>query len=253
MTSIGFIGTGQIAATLVRALAAKGLSLTVSRRNETMSKALARAHQNVRAVGNQAVLDRADIVFLCLRAGAASRVLSSLTFRADHRVISVMAGVPMADLRSYCAPAATISMTIPLSFIEAGGCPLPVYPACPDLDRLFGPENPVIPVRSEAALGQHFAAATMIPVSMLLLEEAAGWLGEQSGDMLSAEQYVAALLSGYLARLPKDGNGRFSEAVEELATEGGISAQIVAHLRDTGVLKNLRDGLDSIGQRLSGG
>ncbi len=126
------------------------------------------------------------------------------------------------------------------------------YPACPALERLFAPENPIIPVRSEAALGQHFAAATMIPVTMLLLEEAARWLGEQCGDMRAAEIYVAALLSGYLAEVPQDGNGRFSEAVEELATEGGISAQIVNHLRDAGVLANLRDGLTILGQRLRG-
>ncbi len=250
MTSVGFIGTGEIAAPMVRALAAKGLSLIVSRRNETISKALSRAYENVRVADNQDVLDQADVIFLCLRAAAVRDVLANLTFRAAHSVISVMASVPMADLRQLCAPAAEISMTIPLSFIEAGGCPLPVYPACPHLQRLFEPENPVIPVRSEAALGQHFAAATMIPVTMLLLEEAARWLGEQCGDMRAAEIYVAALLSGYLAEVPQDGNGRFSEAVEELATEGGISAQIVNHLRDADVLVNLRDGLTMLGQRL---
>jgi hypothetical protein len=49
-------------------------------------------------------LDRCDVVFLSLRAQAAHETLSSLVFRANQTVISVMAGVPLAALTEHCAP-----------------------------------------------------------------------------------------------------------------------------------------------------
>ncbi len=53
--------------------------------------------------------------------------------------------------------------------LSAGATPLPVYPASPELEALFGPENPILTVSSEVALAQQFAAATMVPVTPELL------------------------------------------------------------------------------------
>ena len=250
MTRVGILGTGHIAAPIARALATRSHSVTVSRRNESVSTRLAREYDSIRIADNQEVLDRSEVVILSLRAQVAREVLPHLAFRSDHALISVMAGVTLAELGKLCAPAIHICLTIPLSFIEAGACPLPVFPASAQLEALFGLENPVITVSSEAALAQHFAAATMVPVTLALLEEAAEWLGERTGDRGGAEIYIATLLAGALAELPKDGRGRFTEALHGLATEGGLSAQILNHLRDTGMLAALEEGLDGLGHRL---
>ncbi len=252
MTQVGFLGTGHIAAPMARALARMGYSVIVSRRNEGISAALASEYDSISIADNQEVLDRSDVVFLSLRAQAAKEALPRLAFRQDQSVISVMAGVMLADVAKYCAPASKVCLTIPLSFIESGGCPLPVFPASAELEALFGPENPVLAVSSEAALSQHFAAATMVPVTLALLGEAAEWLGERTGDRGVAEIYVATLIAGALRELPKDGRSRFAEAVDGLATEGGLSAQILDHMRAAGITAALGDGLDGLARRLGG-
>ena len=92
----------------------------------------------------------------------------------------------------------------------------------------------------------------MVPVTLALLGEAAEWLGERTGDRGVAEIYVATLIAGALRELPKDGRSRFAEAVDGLATEGGLSAQILDHMRAAGITAALGDGLDGLARRLGG-
>lgn len=249
MTRVGFIGTGHIAAPMARAAARRGHPVLVSERNAETAAALAGAFETISVAPNQDVLDGSDVVFLCLRPRLAGDVLAPLAFRADHRVISVMAGVAMAELQRLCAPAGAVSATIPLGFLEQGGCPLPVYGPPADLRALFGPENPVIEVATEAALNRHFAVCAMVPGMLAMLDAGADWLGAATGDPESAEIYTAQLMRGFLAA-SEPRRGGLAAARDALATEGTLSLQMVEALRDSGALASLRNALDSIGARL---
>lgn len=109
---------------MVRFLADRGHQITVSERNAEVAASLA-ASDGVAVADNQAVLDASDIVFLCLRPHVAADILKPVTFRADHQIVSVMAGISLEALGAACAPARDIIMTIPLGYLEKGGCPLP--------------------------------------------------------------------------------------------------------------------------------
>ena len=76
MSRIGFIGTGHIAAPMVRHLARKGHQIAVTRRNEAVSSALA-TEFGVMVDDPQAVIDTSDIVFLCLRPHVAAEALTT--------------------------------------------------------------------------------------------------------------------------------------------------------------------------------
>ena len=162
MSRIGLIGTGHIAAPMVRFLASKGHDLCVTERSRAVSSAL-KAELGVRVADAQTVLDRSDIVFLCLRPQVAGEILTPLAFRADHQIVSVMAAVSQDQLAKLCAPASDFVQTIPLGFLEQGGCPLAAYGNDALLADLFAPENPVIPVSDERALNAHFAICAMVP------------------------------------------------------------------------------------------
>lgn len=245
MSRIGFIGTGHIAAPMVRHLAAKGHDITVTRRNETVSGALAR-DAGVAVAEPQAVLEASDIVFLCLRPHAAEGLLSNLSFRADQQIVSVMASVPRARLETLCAPAADIVQTIPLGFLEKGGCPLAAFGHDTLLSTLFSPENPVVPVNSEAALNAHFAICAMVPGLLDLMNSGADWLGARTGDRQAAEFYTAQLMSGFLTTMA----GTLAEERDALATEGTLSLQMTDGLRAGGAHDALQASLTAIGQRL---
>ena len=249
MTQIGFIGTGHIAAPMVRLLAAKGHEITVSRRNADIAADLVASH-GVRVADNQSVLDMPDVDFLCLRPHLAPDALADLNFRDDHRVVSVMAGIPLAQLSAQCAPASNITMTIPLGFVEKGGCPLP---ACPDgavLRPLFEPENPVLDVSQEAAFNQHFAVCAMVPGILDLMVTASKWLGTQTKDAETAARYTRQLMGGFLAALPDEGADLLPKERDALASDGTLSLQMTQGLRAGGAHDALVDTLSAIGERL---
>lgn len=230
MTRVGFIGTGHISAPMARALARHRHQVTVSRRNAEVSAALAEAGLGIAVAENQEVADASDVVFLCLRPAVWEAAATALTFRPDQQIVSVMAGVPLAEIARVCAPVTRLSVTIPYAFVEFGGCPLPVAGDAGAVTALFGPMNPVLPQNNEAAMASFFAASTMVSGALGLLETGAGWLGARTGDADSAEVYVAALVAGFLRNLDLDRAGRLSEAKWALATPRTLSRQMVEGL-----------------------
>ncbi|MEE9587974.1 MAG: NAD(P)-binding domain-containing protein [Hyphomicrobiaceae bacterium] len=251
MAKIGFIGTGAIAEAMVRGLAGEGHEIFISKRSAATSAALADAFSEVQVMENQAVLDAADDVFLCLMADQVEEALGSLTFCPGQCIVSVMLGVDLAALTRFCAPAEEIAITIPLAFIRSGGCPLPVYPESRMLNDLFGARNVVIPLGQEAALNPHFAATALCSTVFDQMKTGAEWLAGLTGDARAAEAYVVALLSGFLADTPTDGAGRIDAAIASLDTEGGLNQTLREQMRSAGMNDRLRDGLDSFRPRLN--
>lgn len=252
MSRVGFIGTGHIAAPMARAVARDGHEVSVSDRNARIAAELAAQSPRITVLGNQAVVDQSDILFLCLRPDVAPVVLPGLEFRAGQQIVSVMAGVSRADLLRDCAPADAISQTIPIGFMEHGGCPLAAYPDGTVLEALFGQRNTVIPVASEAALNQHFAACTLIPGMLDMMATASGWLSERTGDARKAELFVTRLLGGYLAALGDVQAGRLTTERDALATPGTISRMMIEGLERGDMRQMLTDALNRINTRLEG-
>ena len=249
MSRIGFIGTGHIAAPMVRLLARKGHQIAVTRRSETVSADLVRTC-GVTATDAQSVLDTSDIIFLCLRPHQAADGLTPHTFRADHQIISVMAGVGHDTLQDLCPPARDFTRTIPLGFLEQGGCPLAAFGNDALLASLFSPENPVVKVADEPTLNAHFAICALVPGLLDMLATGADWLADRTGNRQKSEFYTTQLVSGFLAAMPRDKAGRLATERDALATTGTLSLQMTDGLRAGGAHAALRSALDAIGKRL---
>ncbi|MEM9755067.1 MAG: NAD(P)-binding domain-containing protein [Pseudomonadota bacterium] len=252
MARVGFIGTGHIAAPMARSAARDGHRVTVSERNKATSEALSALGLGIAVASNQGVLDAADIVVLSVRPAAWRAALDGLSWRSDHRIVSVMAGVPLSEIAAACAPATELCVTIPLGFLEVGGCPLPVYPDTGAVQAIWGAANPVTPVASEGALISHFAASALIPATLTVLAEGSAWLGSVTGDPDSAETYVSQLVAGYLADLPKDKAGQAIAARASLATPNTLSRSMVDALEHAGLRDALRGALADLDARMRG-
>ena len=97
---VGFLGTGRIAAALVDALAPAGHQIELTRRGRATSAALAERHPRVAVHDDpQAVVDRSEVVFLCLMAATAWELLPKLQFRPEQEVVNVMCDAPLPRLR----------------------------------------------------------------------------------------------------------------------------------------------------------
>ena len=250
MARIGFIGTGVIASAMVRGLAGKGHSILVSERTAALAGQLAQEFDEVTVAANQQVLDDSDIVCLCLLKSVAEHVLPELTFRACHSLISVMADVSLAQVREWCAPASEICITIPLPFVATGGCPLPVYPASPVLEELFGADNLVLPQPNEDALTAHFAACATASVVMTELRAASEWLAGFTGNSAAAEAYLITAFSGFFAGMSPGEPNQFAQVLQGLSLEGGLNATLRAKVEQGGVNDLIREGLDGFRERL---
>jgi pyrroline-5-carboxylate reductase len=233
---------------MARHLAGKGHDIAVTRRSASVSSALAR---DIGAtVGTaQEVVDASDVVFLCVRPHQAEAALAGLRFRAGQQVVSVIAGISRAWLERACAPATRIVQTIPLGYLETGGCPLAAFGDAEILEPLFAPQNPVIPVASEAALNAHFAICALVPGVLDILATGADWLAAQTGDRAGGEYFTTQLMTGFLGALDPARTHVLAEERDALATEGTLSLMMVNGMRD-GATDATRRALDAIGQRL---
>ncbi|HSH41464.1 MAG TPA: NAD(P)-binding domain-containing protein [Arenicellales bacterium] len=246
---IGFLGTGRIAAPMVRALARGGHDILVSERNREVSGELAANLDNVAVADNRQVVERSDVVVLCLLASVARQVLAELPFRPDHKVISAMAEISLQEIGGLIGETEELCVTVPMPFIDAGGCPLPVYPASPALEALFGSDNVVIPVSAEEAMAPHFAATAVTSTILSELMVVRDWLARYTGSRDDAERYMVLLERGYLDALSKQGPGALESAVGHLATAGGLNAQLLGHMQDAGTMEALEKGLEGLVKR----
>ena len=243
---VGFLGTGEITAAMVRGLKGQGHRILVSPRNTAVAASLAAEIPEVSIAPNDQVVEGSEVIFLCLLARVADEVLPTLPFRADQAVISVMVDAPLTKLRQLCAPATEIAITIPLPPIAQGGCPLPVYPASPALDALFGARNLILPLQSEAALSAHFGASALCSPILDQLATTTDWLAGFTGGPGSAEAYVAAMIRAYLPE--RASHGDLAESLRKLSTEGGFNATLRAAM--TPAKDDLRRGLNGFRKRL---
>lgn len=251
MKRVGFIGTGHIAAPMVRFLASKGHEVTVSERGADVAAELA-ASVGAKVADNQGVIDASDIVFLCLRPAVWEDIVQDLNFRADQQVISVMADVSVAALLDAIAPATDISVTIPIGFLERGGCPLPAFPKAEPLASLFSPENPVIPLTEEAQIADHFAASALLSGALTIMKDGADWLGTQTGNPAGADTYVASLIAGFMRDIPKDGQGRILEARAAMASPNTLNRAVVDAMEAADTKATITQILQKLSDRMKG-
>ncbi|RYI04947.1 MAG: pyrroline-5-carboxylate reductase, partial [Acetobacteraceae bacterium] len=99
MTTVGILGTGHLAALMVRGLAGSGYRLVLSPRNAKVAAELVAEHTCEVGESNQAVVDVSDGVFVCLPAATGVVELSGLRFRPGQPVLSAMAGTGLAALQ----------------------------------------------------------------------------------------------------------------------------------------------------------
>ncbi|MCT7378077.1 NAD(P)-binding domain-containing protein [Chelativorans salis] len=250
MARIGFLGTGEIASAMIQTIAGAGHDIVVSHRNERVSAELQMRHPGLRRAANQTVVDESDIVVLCLLADTARKELPNLVFGDGKTVISVMAGMPIAELERLCAPVTEICVAIPLPPMPLGGTPLAVYPENVCLHELFGPHVRIHACASEAMLNAHFAATGVLLPLLDQIDAAANWLSAFTDDRAEAASYLAGLIGAYCKLLTQETGTDLAQLRAGLGTEGGLNQYLSRTLADNGTLTALEAGLDGLRKRL---
>jgi pyrroline-5-carboxylate reductase len=204
------------------------------------------------ADSNQTVVERADVVLLCVRPQDAPAALSDLPFRAQQAVISVMAGISIGALRALAAPAEVLVRAIPLPAVATRTGVTAIHPQNEYATAIFDPLGGVIAVDDERAFDALAASTATIAAHLAYLDTIIRWLAGRGIPQTDATRYVAAVF-GALSRTllesqPKD----FSVLADEFATAGGINEQFLGALRGAGTFSVVEGALDDVSHRLEG-
>jgi pyrroline-5-carboxylate reductase len=249
----GVLGVGAIGAAIVTGLCENvddPPKVLLSPRNAEIAAGLAQRCATVDvAADNQAVVDGAGVVVLCVRPQVAQTVLAELRFPADRVVISAMAGVPVTALQRLVAPATDVARVIPLPSVARREGITPVHPPNAAATALFDRLGETVELADVKAFEAFSASTATIAAHFAYLNAIAAWLELQEIPAPAATRYVASMFAG-LAEATRSGEP-FEQLAREHATSGGINEQFLNELEQGGMLDGVHLGLQRVLDRLN--
>ena len=249
----GVLGVGAIGAAIVTGLCDnvdEAPKVLLSPRNARIAAGLAQRFATVDvAAGNQAVVDRARVVIVCLRPQVAQAVLAELRFPADRVVISAVAGVPVKTLQRLVAPATDVARVIPLPSVARRDGITPVHPPNAAAAALFDRLGETVELADGKAFEAFSASTATIAAHFAYLNTIAAWLESQEIPEPAATSYVASMFAG-LADATRSGE-RFEQLAREHATSRGINEQFLNGLEQGRTFEHVSLGLQRILDRLN--
>src|SRR5215472_14707317 len=252
---LGFIGTGEITASIVTGLHSFGTTphtIQLSPRNPAIANKLAGRFGGIGIAScNQEVLDHSDIIVIAVRPPDARSALSELRFRADHQVISLVSGLLRRSLSELVAPATRITRAVPLPSSAKGLSPTAVYPPDRAAYDLFTAVGTVFEVESEKEFDAMCATTATIASYLAFIERVASWLAQQGVPESKAREYLARMFFGVTTTAVDPAQRSFQSLAANHATAGGINEQFLKHLVEHGLLTSVSEALDAILQRIS--
>ncbi|GAA4020035.1 pyrroline-5-carboxylate reductase [Allokutzneria multivorans] len=244
----GFIGTGEITAAIVEGLG-EAKPVFVSPRGRHVAQQLAERFEHVQVcASNQEVLDNATTVVLAVRPDIVQAVLGELHFRAEHVVISALAGVRLEQLRVWTAPAQVVR-AIPLPQAARRQSLTVLYPDHAAARELFAQVGGVLTPSTEEALEVFSAATATFAAHLDYLTAIAAWMTEHGVEAGAATAYTAHIF-GQLGQSLAQHTGPLAELTGKHMTPGGLNEQFLAELRADGLPEMVRRGLDKVLTRL---
>ena len=176
----GVLGVGAIGAAIVTGLCENvddAPQVLLSPRNAGIAAGLTQRFATVDvAAHNQAVVDGATVVIVCVRPQVAATVLAELRFPADRVVISAMAGVPVTTLQRLVAPATDVARVIPLPSVARRDGITPVHPPNAAATALFDRLGETAELADVKAFEAFSASTATIAAHFAYLNTIAAWL-----------------------------------------------------------------------------
>lgn len=267
--TVGFIGCGTIAAAIATGLASQSSvpinSICVSRRSESKSSALAAQYPNLVTVHdeNQDIVDRCDVIFVCVLPQQMSEILQSLQFDSKrHTVVSLVSTSTLTGLADDTSlPSEQIYKCICLPAVakQEGICLVTPKSNDGKLLPLFESLGGVVEATDEAQM-----SAMMVPSALMgslygMMKQSRDWLlqntGAGTGGMSKSD--ASYLVGRMFWGMMQDAERRCREddAFEELIAEqtpGGLNEQALRNWSNMGALDDLDRVQDALLERITG-
>ncbi|KZB86577.1 NAD(P)-binding domain-containing protein [Amycolatopsis regifaucium] len=249
----GFVGAGEITAAIVEGLS-KDITdpptIYLSPRGRSVGQELSARFANVHVCdSNQAVVDNATTVILGVRPSIGREVLTELTFRPEHILISALAGVPLSQLREWAAPATEVVRSIPLPPASRRQSLTAMYPDNAEARALFDSVGGSVVPGKEEDLDIFSAATATFAAHLDYLGTIAAWMTDQGVDDTVATTFTSHIF-GQLGQALLHHDGSLETLTGKHMTPGGLNEQLLTDLRTDRVPDTVRRALDGILTRL---
>ena len=254
MTTYGILGVGSLATAIVTGLCA-GVEdppqVLLSPRNAETAGSLAARFPSVSvADDNQAVVDGAELVVVCLRRAHAD-VLSGLDWRAGQAVTSAVAGLPLAQLAAMVAPAGEVSRSVAMPAVATRSVRTPVHPPLPEVLDLFERLGGTMPIEDGELFEAIYTSMGTFAPFFEYLRVLTDFLVDRGMPTADAQELIAHTFVDVARPLSRE-HPDLAEMVSEYAPPGGGNEQLTLLMREEGVFDGMARALVEAHRRLSG-
>lgn len=232
MTKIGIIGVGHLADYTVRGLRHGGWThpITLSPRGKEVGEGLARDCDCTVASDNQSVVDDVDVVILAPRPPQALEALSSVELRSDQILLSVVAGLSIAEMQAVTRSDVPIVRAIPVTSAEVGRSPNIYFPANDVVENILSHCGTAIVLSSEADFDAAGVLACVYGWYLKLYDELISASVAVGLDETVSRKVVLGMAEGAAAIAAAQGDQTVNAITRKIASEGSFTKRGLDHL-----------------------
>jgi len=252
---LGFIGTGKIASSVITGVCNSKISfkkILISPRNRSIAQKLKRKFRKVSiAKNNQEIVNSCNWVFLAVTPKVGKKIIPSLKFRSNQKVISFIATINLTQLKKAIGRKVKIVRAIPLPPIALRKGPIPICPPDKQIKSFFNKLGTTIEIKNEKSSKNFWATSGMMAPFYELLKVLSDWLVKRGIKRNEAQKYITSLFVALSEDSVINSKKHLKYLVSESQTPGGLNEQGVKELRKYGFYKSLEKSLNSILKRLN--
>ena len=253
--NLGFIGTGKITFSVVTGICRSKISfkkILVSPRNKNNAQRLKRKFRKVSiAKNNQEIVNSCNWVFLAVTPKVGKKIISSLKFRSNQKIISFIATINLTQLKKAIGRKVKIVRAIPLPPISLRKGPIPICPPDKQIKSFFNKLGTTIEIKNEKSSKNFWATSGMMAPFYEILKVLSEWLVKNGIKRNEAQKYITSLFVALSEDSVANSKKHLKYLVLESQTPGGLNEQGVKELRRFGFYKSLEKSLNSILKRLN--
>ena len=252
---LGFIGTGKIASSVITGVCNSKISfkkILISPRNRSIAQKLKRKFRKVSiAKNNQEIVNSCNWVFLAVTPKVGKKIIPSLKFRSNQKVISFIATINLTQLKKAIGRKVKIVRAIPLPPISLRKGPIPICPPDKQIKSFFNKLGTTIEIKNEKSSKNSWTTSGMMAPFYELLKVLSDWLVKRGIKRNEAQKYITSLFVALSEDSVINSKKHLKYLVSESQTPGGLNEQGVKELRKSGFYKSLEKSLNSILKRLN--
>tara|TARA_A100001011_G_scaffold332898_1_gene360305 strand:- start:492 stop:1250 length:759 start_codon:yes stop_codon:yes gene_type:complete len=246
---IGFLGTGHITSSVIEGILKSKLKIKkifISSRNKKISRKLSNRFKKITIIkNNQHLVDKSDWIFLAITPQVGNKILKTLKFKKNKKIISFISTIKLNKLKSYTR-SKNITRVIPLPFIGMKKGPVVLFPPNKSIKFFFKHLGKVIEIKKEKTSKGFWATSSFMAPFYNLMSTTSSWLVSKGVKRKGAEDYVKELFLALSQDAIFKNKISLQQLVVESQTPGGTNAHVIKELRKKRFYKIQQKALNSV-------